>query len=424
MHDLQFIRQSPDAFNRALKRRGINAQSEEILRLDEQRRYVTTEIQALQSERNRLSAEIAQKKRVGEDSSALEEHLRQSRATIQNLEKKETKIAKSLIGILEKIPNIIDEDVPDGADEESNIEVRRWGTKPEFSFSPQAHDDIGIGMGMMDFKRSAVISGTRFVSLESELAELERALAQFMLDIHRKEFGYREILPPVLVREGALYGTGHLPKFKEDLFHTTDGFWLIPTAETWLSNYVGDDIISSDILPIRLCAWTPCFRSEAGAAGKDTKGMFRVHQFSKVELVSLTHPEQSNDELERMTSCAEEILQRLGIAYRVVALCCGDLGFSAAKTWDIEVWLPAQNCYREVSSCSNCRDFQTRRMKSRFKEKGQKKNQLLHSLNGSALAVGRTMIALLENYQNEDGSVRIPEALQPYMGGTQKIPSS
>ncbi len=311
--------------------------------------------------------------------------------------------------------------MPDGADETANLLLRREGEPPRFNFEPASHEAIGERLGLMDFRRAGRLSGSRFVVLRRDLARLERALAQFMLDLHTREFGYEEISPPLLVRDEAVFGTGQLPKFAEDLFRTTDGYWLIPTAEVPLTNLVADEILDERQLPLRFTAWTPCFRSEAGAAGKDTRGMIRQHQFMKVELVSVTTPEQSAAEHERMTACAEEVLKRLGLAYRVMLLSSGDMGFAAQKTYDIEVWLPGQGTYREISSCSNCGAFQAQRMKARYRPAEGRGTRPVHTLNGSGLAVGRTLIAILENYQHEDGSVSIPPALQPYLGGQQII---
>ncbi|MBY0422227.1 MAG: serine--tRNA ligase, partial [Parvularculaceae bacterium] len=322
--------------------------------------------------------------------------------------------------ILAGLPNIPAEGVPEGRDETGNVELRRWGT-PNAIAGAKEHFDLGEALGLMDFETAAKMSGARFVFLRGALARLERALANFMLDLHTHEFGYVEASTPFMVRDEAAFGTGQLPKFGEDLFRTTNGFWLVPTAEVSLTNSALDSILDEDELPIRLTAWTPCFRSEAGAAGRDTRGMIRMHQFSKVELVSITPPDQSLEEHERMTACAEEVLRRLGLPFRTMALCAGDMGFTAQKTYDIEVWLPGQGKYREISSCSNCGAFQARRMKARFRRKGEKGTEFVHTLNGSGLAVGRTLVAVLENYQNPDGSVAVPEALAPYMGGLARI---
>jgi len=318
-------------------------------------------------------------------------------------------------------PNTPAEDVPDGLTEADSVELRRWGTKPVLDGEPKSHFDLGEALGMMDFERAAKLSGSRFVVLSGAMARLERALAAFMLDIHTVEFGYVEISPPLMVRDGAAYGTGNLPKFADDLFKTTTDHWLIPTAEMPLTNLTAGEILEAETLPRRLTAHTPCFRAEAGAAGRDTRGMIRLHQFNKVELVSITTPEQSDAEHERMTACAEEILKRLDLHYRVMLLSAGDMGFSARKTYDIEVWLPGQNLFREISSCSNCGDFQARRMNTRFRARGEKSTRFVHTLNGSGLAVGRTLVAVLENYQRADGTVDIPPALQPYMNGQERL---
>jgi seryl-tRNA synthetase len=333
----------------------------------------------------------------------------------------EREAASAIESILATIPNLPAADVPDGADETANLEIRRHGTPPRLN-APKEHYQLGEALGLMDFEAAAKMSGARFVVLKGAFARLERALASFMLDIHTSEFGYTEIVPPHLVRDQALYGTGQLPKFAEDLFTASGGFWLIPTAEVPLTNLAADMIMDAEVLPLRFTAYTPCYRSEAGAAGKDTRGMIRQHQFSKVELVSIAHPDRSGEEHERMTACAETILKRLELAYRMVTLCTGDMGFSAQKTYDIEVWLPGQNRYREISSCSNCGDFQARRMKARFREAGSKGTRFVHTLNGSALAIGRTLIAVVENYQQPGGAIAIPAALQPYMNGLQEIP--
>jgi seryl-tRNA synthetase len=329
--------------------------------------------------------------------------------------------AQELEAILVGIPNLPADDVPEGLDEKSNREERVVGGKPNFAFTPRQHFEIGESLGLMSFDDAAKLSGARFVVLKGALARLERAIAQFMLDLHTGEFGYTEVSPPFLVRDSALFGTGQLPKFAEDQFRTEQGLWLIPTSEVPLTNLAADEIIDEAALPWRFTALTPCFRSEAGAAGKDTRGMIRQHQFLKVELVSIAHPDRSDDEHRRMTNCAEEVLKRLGLPYRVVTLCTGDMGFSAQKTYDIEVWLPGQSAYREISSCSNCGEFQARRMKARCRKAGEKGTRFVHTLNGSGLAVGRTLVAILENYQQQDGSVAIPAVLRPYMNGLERI---
>ncbi len=419
MHDLRAIRQNPDAFDVALARRSADPAAARILELDARRRAVQTEIQAALERRNTVSREVGEAKRRGEEADDLTAEAQMLRKTIAGLENEERGVGKKLEEILSDLPNLPAADVPEGGDESANLEIRRVGAAPAFDISPKEHFDLGGEM--MDFEAAARLSGSRFVVLHGALARMERALANFMLDIHTGEFGYTETMPPALVRDEVLYGTGQLPKFADDLFRTTGDHWLIPTAEVPLTGLVAGQVLNEDSLPLRLAAWTPCFRSEAGAAGTDTRGMIRQHQFSKVELVSVTHPRDSENELERMTECAEEILKRLDLHYRVVILCTGDMGFSASKTYDIEVWLPGQERFREISSCSNCWDFQTRRMQARFRPKAGKGTQFPHSLNGSGLAVGRTLIAVLENFQNADGSVTVPEALRPYMGGIDKI---
>ncbi|MDJ0951218.1 MAG: serine--tRNA ligase [Alphaproteobacteria bacterium] len=421
MHDIRWIRDHPDAFDAALKRRGLAPESATILAVDEKHRAAIGEMQELQALRNERSKAIGEAKKKGEDAGALISEVAGLKDRLQVLEEEERGLGEGLDALLADYPNAPADDVPEGADESANLELRMHGNKPAFDFEPKQHFDIGEAMGLMDFETAAKLSGARFVLLRGALARLERALAAFMLDIHTGEFGYTEVAPPILVRDASLFGTGQLPKFAEDLFRTTDDYWLIPTAEVPLTNLAREDVLDESDLPIRVTALTPCFRAEAGAAGKDTRGMLRQHQFSKVELVSITTPEQSEDEHERMTSCAEEIMKRLGLHYRLVVLSTGDMGFAARKTYDIEVWLPGQDTYREISSCSNCWDFQARRMKARFRRPGQKGTEFVHSLNGSGLAIGRTLIALLENYQQADGSVVIPEALRPYMGGLDRL---
>ncbi len=419
MHDLKWIRDNPAAFDAGLARKGLEPRSAEVLALDSERRAVQTRVQELLARRNEASKQIGMLKKQGQDASAAMEEVAKLKEEVPALEARERELAEQLDAILAALPNIPAADVPDGPDEDHNVELRKWGTPRSFDFQPKEHDALGDGLGLMDFEGAAKLSGARFVVLKGKLARLERALAQFMLDTQTEEHGYTEVNPPTLVKDGALFGTGQLPKFGEDLFKTNTGHWLIPTAEVPLTNLLADSIVDEAQLPIRMTALTPCYRSEAGAAGKDTRGMIRQHQFWKVELVSITHPDQSGDEHERMTQCAETILQRLGLPYRVIVLCTGDMGFSAQKTYDIEVWLPGQNRYREISSCSNCGDFQARRMKARFKS--DKGNRLVHTLNGSGLAVGRTLVAVLENYQQADGSIVVPECLRKYMGGLDVI---
>ncbi|MCE2510921.1 MAG: serine--tRNA ligase [Alphaproteobacteria bacterium] len=421
MFDLAWIREHPDAFDRGLARRGLEAQAVAVLDLDHQHRAVQTALQELQAKRNAVSKAIGERKRDGADTAALEAEVAAIKADLQKLEAEDRALGEKLRNHLAGLPNLPADDVPDGLDESASKELRVEGKKPDFSFEPKEHFEIGEALGLMDFEAAAKLSGARFVVLKGALARLERALSAFMLDLHRKEFGYEEVAPPCLVREEALYGTGQLPKFGEDLFRTENGFWLIPTAEVPLTNLVAGEILDEGALPLRFSALTPCFRSEAGAAGKDTRGMIRQHQFQKVELVSVTHPERADEELERMTGAAEEVLKRLELPYRVVLLSAGDMGFAARRTQDLEVWLPGQGRYREISSCSDCGDFQARRLKARFRPKAGKGTRFVHTLNGSGLAVGRTLIALLENGQQADGSVRIPKALHPYLDGMEQI---
>ncbi|MSP88462.1 MAG: serine--tRNA ligase [Alphaproteobacteria bacterium] len=472
MHDLKAIRDNAAAFDAALARRRLPAAAQQILALDAKRRGLQTDIQALQKRRNDASRQIGELKKKGEDASALMAEVVAAKDQMPLLEREERQTARHLEHLLVSLPNLPAADVPDGGGADENVEIRRVGHPPQVNFVPKQHFEIGEALRLMDFERAGKLAGARFVVLKGSLARLERALAQFMLDLHTGEYGYVEISPPLLVRDAAVFGTGNLPKFKDDLFHVeeselvpakdikidgsgavslegldlVDAFvgayerkfvldsatkeikhlkllgrrWLIPTAEVPLTNMVADEVVDEAQLPMRFTAWTPCFRSEAGAAGKDTRGMLRQHQFSKVELVSITHPDQSEAEHERMTACAEEVLKRLGLHYRTVVLCTGDMGFAARKTYDIEVWLPGQGQFREISSCSNCGDFQARRMKARFRD-AAKQTRFVHTLNGSGLAVGRTLIAVLENYQRADGSVEIPEVLRPYMGGLDAI---
>ncbi len=421
MLDIRWICENPTSFDAALSKRGITATSAELIKKDTSRRLILTKLQNFKERRNVASKKIGKAKGQGLNVDTIIKEVAELKINIQDLEDEEKAISEDLTKLLSSLPNILSEDTPEGNNEEDNIELRRIGIPNNFDFSPRDHVEIGELLSGMNFKRATRLSGSRFVILNGNIARLERALGAFMLDIHTKEFNYSEVVPPVLVRDIALYGTGQLPKFSEDLFKTTNDLWLIPTAEVPLTNLVADEILSEDELPIRVTALTPCFRSEAGAAGKDTRGMLRQHQFNKVELVSICHPNQSLDEHERMTGAAEEILQRLNLAYRVMTLCAGDIGFAAQKTYDLEVWLPGQGQYREISSCSNCGDFQARRMKTRFRPRDGKGTELVHTLNGSGVAVGRCLIAVMENYQNEDGSISIPEVLIPYMDGLEKI---
>jgi seryl-tRNA synthetase len=424
MFDIKWIRENPQAFDRGLTRRGLEPQSKHLLEIDRERREVVQKLQDAQAGRNAASKEIGQAlaRKDQAAAAALKDEVQNLKTQIHLGDEKERQISEKLRQRLSELPNLPLDEVPDGADETSNREVLRQGEPPRFAFPVRQHFDIGESLGLMDFELATAIAGARFVILKGVLARLERSLAQFMLDLHTRENGYVEAYVPFLVRDAAMYGTGQLPKFAGDLFSTTDGRWLIPTAEVSLTNFVRERILEEKELPLRLTAYTPCFRSEAGAAGKDTRGMIRQHQFSKVELVSITRPEDSRAELERMRSSAEKILQKLGLPYRVVVLSTGDMGFAAQMTYDIEVWLPGQNAYREISSCSVCGDFQARRMEARFRPAGEPRGpRYVHTLNGSGLAVGRTMIAILENYQEADGSVRLPEALRPYMGGLEVI---
>jgi len=417
MHDIALIRSDPAGFDAGLARRGLAPTSAHALQLDARRRAVQTELQTLQQRRNEASRAIGQARAKDLDTTALEDEVASIKGRMPELELEARTFGDELQALLAMLPNLPAADVPDGPDETANVELRRVGAPRRFDFTAKDHAALGEALGMMDFEAAARLSGARFVVLKGGLARLERAIAQLMLDLHTGEFGYTEIAPPVLVRDETLYGTGQLPKFAEDQFRTTSGLWLIPTAEVPLTNLAAEQILDAASLPLRLTAYTPCFRQEAGAAGRDTRGMIRQHQFSKVELVSVCRPDQSEAEHERMTGCAEAVLKRLELPFRTIVLCTGDMGFAARKTYDIEVWLPGQNAYREISSCSNCGDFQARRMRARWREAGGKQTQFVHTLNGSGLAVGRTLIAVMENYQQADGTIAVPAALQPYMGG-------
>jgi seryl-tRNA synthetase len=421
--DIKWIRENAAAFDAGLKSRGLEPLSVKLIEIDERRRAAIGVLEAAQARRNAASKEIGKAKGAKDDALAtkLMDEVAALKETIAKGEQDERERNAELKDALSVIPNLPREDVPIGVDETGNKEVRRVGEPRKFDFAPKQHFEIGEALGLMDFETAGKVSGARFAFLKGALSRLDRALGSFMLDLHTGMFGYTEINPPLLVRDEAAYGTGNLPKFAEDLFQTTNGYWLIPTAEVSLTNVVRDRILDDAELPMRMTAWTPCFRSEAGAAGRDTRGMIRQHQFSKVELVSITTPEESLAEHERMTNCAEEVLRRLGLPFRTILLCTGDMGFASQKTYDIEVWLPGQDAYREISSCSVCGDFQARRMGARYRPKGAKDLRYVHTLNGSGLAVGRTLVAVLENYQQADGSVIIPEALQPYMGGLTKI---
>jgi seryl-tRNA synthetase len=483
MYDIKWIREHPEAFDRGLTRRGLEPLSGKLLALDERRRALITTLEQAQARRNAASKEIGQAKAKKDEATAqkLMAEMAELKTSIPAMEAEEKQASAALEKELAWIPNMPLDEVPDGADEHGNVERHKSGTKRDYAFTPKQHFELGEALGMMDFELAAKLSGARFVVLQKGLARMERALAQFMLDLHTQEHGYIEVNPPLLVRDPVMFGTAQLPKFRDDQFlasasetigpdevdvgvgepgqlsvrfkgpraeqlnrsFNTEGgtgkfylsggdlstvrpivestWWLIPTAEVPLTNLVRESIVDEDKLPLRLTACTPCFRAEAGAAGKDTRGMIRQHQFTKVELVSITTPEQSKDEHERMLACAEEVLQKLDLHYRVITLCTGDMGFAAQKTYDIEVWLPGQNMYREISSCSVCGEFQAQRMKARYRGKDGKVRGHVHTLNGSGVAVGRALIAVMETYQQEDGSIAVPEALKPYMGGLKKI---
>ena len=427
MHDIKAIRDNPEAYDAAWAKRGLAPQSSAILAIDQRLRAAQTAGQEAQSKRNDASKLIGQAKGRKDEAEAARlmeavEGYKVELAAAGDAEKVES---EALRGLLASLANLPADDVPLGEDEHGNVEVRRWGDPKDVPAAtlnkPKDHVDLGEGLGMMDFDAAARMSGARFVVLKSQIARLERALGQFMLDMQTVQNGYMEVSPPLLVKDEALYGTGQLPKFAEDLFRTTGDHWLIPTAEVSITNIVREQIVATEDLPLRMTALTPSFRSEAGASGRDTRGMIRQHQFYKVELVSITTPEQSEEEHQRMVGCAEGVLEALGLPFRTMLLCTGDMGFGARKTYDLEVWLPSQNTYREISSCSNCGDFQARRMDARFKAAGEKGTRYVHTLNGSGLAVGRTLVAVLENYQQADGTILIPEALVPYMGGVTQI---
>ena len=417
MIDLGLIRKSPQLVKERLSKRDKELAKliDQVLDLDRERRSLLTDIESLRAERNRKSKEIGLLRKQGKDSTAVEEEVRRIKSDIEGRQQRLEEVQRELKTLLLRIPNLPHESVPVGEDEEDNLEVRRWGEPPDFGFEPKPHWEIGQRLGILDFERGARLSGSRFTVVKGWGAKLERALMNLMLDMHSKK-GYVEVLPPHLVRPEILEGTGQLPKFEEDLYKCErDELYLIPTAEVPLTNLFRGEILKEEELPIYLTAYTPCYRREAGSHGKDIRGIIRQHQFSKVELVKIVHPDSSYEELERLTLDAEEVLKTLGLPYRVVELCTGDLGFSAAKTYDIEVWLPSQNRYREISSCSNCEDFQARRMNTRFKD-SKGKNRFVHTLNGSGIAIGRTIAAILENYQREDGSVEVPPALRDYLG--------
>jgi seryl-tRNA synthetase len=431
MHDIRLIRDDPAAFDAALARRGIAAASATILQFDTIRRARMTMAEQAIAERNRISTAIgpltgrmksasdADRPALAAEIDALKAKLG-DKSEIEHLEREASEVGKQLDDLLAALPNLPAADVPAGEDETGNVVVSEEGQRPTFDFAPREHFDFGPALGL-DFETAQTVSGARFAYLRGPAARLSRALGQFMLDVHTRDFGYEEVAPPVLVRDEAMFGTGQLPKFREDSFQTTDGRWLIPTSEVSLTNQVRERIVSDTDLPMRFAALTPCFRSEAGSAGRDTRGLIRQHQFEKVELVSITTPELSESEHERMTQAAEAILDRLALPYRRMLLCAGDMGFTARKTYDLEVWLPGQNAYREISSCSNCGDFQARRMNARYRVTGEKGTRFVHTLNGSGVAVGRALVAVLENYQQEGGAVHVPEVLIPYMGGATRL---
>ena len=423
MFDIKWIRENPEAFDAGMEKRGHDARSAALIALDEARRAHIVKLQDAQARRNAASKEIGAAMGAGdhEKADALKAEVAEIKSFIQSGEEEERSLIAQLNEALSAIPNLALDDVPQGADENDNVLYRTHGALPNLECEAKEHFDIGEHLGGMDFETAASISGSRFVILQRDIARLERALGQFMLDLHVTEHGYTEVSPPLLVRDEAVFGTGQLPKFADDLFKTSDGRWLIPTAEVPLTNLVREQILDANALPLRFTALTPCFRSEAGSAGRDTRGMLRQHQFQKTELVSITRPEESLNELERMLDCAENVLKKLGIHFRTMVLCSGDMGFSARKTYDIEAWLPGQNTYREISSCSVCGDFQARRMNARYRLDDGKSVGYVHTLNGSGVATGRALIAVLENYQNADGSVTVPECLQSYMGGLKRI---
>ena len=419
MHDIRAIRENPAAFDAALSRRGLEPVSSEILRIDEARRAAILEAETAQADQNKAAKEIGKVKASGDEAAfqKLRDEVAAKKAAVGDMQTRAKELDDTLQTLLIGLPNLPFDDVPDGADEEDNVLIHQWGTPRTFDFQPREHFEIAGVLPGMDFETAAKLSGSRFVVMSGAVARLHRALAQFMLDTHITENGLTETWTPVLVRDDMMYGTGQLPKFGEDSYQTTNGWWLVPTAEVPLTNIVNGATVDEDYLPRRYVAHTQCFRSEAGSAGRDTAGMLRQHQFEKVEMVSVTHPDKSRDELDRMTGCAQGILERLGLPYRTVVLCTGDMGFGARRTHDIEVWLPGQNTYREISSVSVCGDFQARRMNARFKPAGGGKPDFVHTLNGSGLAVGRCLIAVLENGQEADGSVTLPQALHPWLGG-------
>lgn len=421
MIDLEWVRTRPQALDEALLSRGGARCADQVVDLDRQVRECQTALQALQAQRNGLAEKVAQAKRSGQDATSYTEQAQALKTLVPQKEAELHELTQTLTNLLSSLPNPPHASVPHGQDEHGNQELRRHGVPTVLDFTPQPHQKVKAASSWMDEEQAVAMSGSRFVLLQGPLARLERALAQFMLDLHTETWGYQEVTPPYLVREQALYHTGQLPKMREDLFQTLDHRWLIPTSEVSLTNLAVARTFSDDMLPLRYVAYTPCFRKEAGAAGRDTQGLIRLHQFPKVELVSITAPEQSDEEHERMTAAAEDVLKRLELPYRVMVLCAGDMGFSARKTYDLEVWFPHQGCYREISSCSNCGDFQARRMKARYKNPEHPGQKFVHTLNGSGVAVGRALAAVIENYQQADGSIVVPEVLRPYMRGVSII---
>ncbi len=422
MHDIKALRLDPEAYDRAWRARGLPPQTPRLLGVDADLRDAQTALQTAQSRRNEVSKLIGRAKAAKDEAAAdaAMGEIESLKATIASETARETAAAAELHGLLAALPNLPADGVPEGEDESGNVEIRRWGEVSDQALK-RDHVDLGEGLGLMDFEAASRMAGSRFVVLEGQLARLNRALGQFMIDMQTEEGGYTEVAVPLLVRGEAMFGTGQLPKFAEDLFHTTDGRWLIPTSEVPLANLVAGRIVAEEELPLRFTALTPCFRSEAGASGRDTRGMIRQHQFDKVEMVSITAPEQSAAEHERMVACAEAILKRLELPFRTMLLCAGDMGFTARKTYDLEVWIPSQDTYREISSCSNCGDFQARRMDARCKRPGDKGTRFVHTLNGSGLAVGRALVAIMETYQDEGGAIAIPQALHPYLRGLTRI---
>ena len=422
MLDMRFIRENTDVVRKSLEARNSDYNLDELLSLDKERREILTEVETLKKERNEVSAIIGKNTREGKDSTELKEEMSKVSSKIKELDVKVAEIDEKQRLLLLTIPNVLHSSTPFGKDEDENVEVRKWGIPRKFDFEVKPHDELGVNLDILDFERGAKLAGSRFTIYKGLGARLERALINFMLDTHTSEHGFKEILTPQLAKGEVMMGTGQLPKFAEDMYKIEgEDLYLIPTAEVTLTNMHDGEILKESELPLYYCGFTACFRQEAGSGGRDLKGLIRQHQFNKVEMVKLVHPDKSYEELEHMTRCAENILQKLGLPYRVIALCSGDIGFSAAKTYDIEVWVPSQNKYREISSCSNTEDFQARRAMIKYRNEEDKKSYFLHTLNGSGLAVGRTLLAIVENYQQEDGSIKIPDVLVPYMGGVEYI---